>query len=173
MPRRRHAASRQRGKGWPVVHSRMRTFQPARSTAFPSTLRGRYHHHPLPPRPLPRCSRPPLFHSHGRMHGPVGGVGEILTVVGWVVPAGHHGRGGTHPCSRCSHCNRSRPPGPLRGNPRGHCRGGSGCYCSFGLGECGIFEIELYGLQSWYTASLCHHNGAAKRNFDESPLWSS
>ena len=46
-------------------------------------------------------------------------------------------------------------------------------YCSFGLPEGGIFEIELYGLQSWYTASLCHHNGAAKRNFDESPLWSS
>ena len=31
-------------------------------------------------------------------------------------------------------------------------------YCSFGLPEGGIFEIELYGLQSWYTASLCHHN---------------
>ena len=46
-------------------------------------------------------------------------------------------------------------------------------YCSFALGERGISEIELYGLRSWYTASLCHHNGAAKRSFDESPLWSS
>ena len=43
-------------------------------------------------------------------------------------------------------------------------------YCSFGQTKCRILQIKLYGLQSWYIASLCHHNGAAKRNFDESPL---
>ena len=57
-------------------------------------------------------------------------------------------------------------PGGRVGRSAGGGRAGRRvAYCSFGLPEGGISEIELYGLQSWYTASLCHHNGAAKKEF--------
>ena len=46
-------------------------------------------------------------------------------------------------------------------------------YCSFGNDKLEKVQIKLYGLQSWYIASLCYHNGAAERNFHESSLWSS
>ena len=66
---------------------------------------------------------------------------------------------------------------PARRNADGattsRCRVHMHMYCSFGQTKFRYCEIKLNGLQSWYIASLCHHNGAAKRNFHESPLWSS